>query len=99
LIATVLCQYKDSLGRIYVSEHLTPRDNLVYKGAKKLKKLGLVMKVSTRKGCVCIVSLDGKEKLVTNVDDIRTMTNVLENFTPTTADSSLYVDAEEDIGL
>jgi hypothetical protein len=58
LIATVL--YKDSLGRIYGSEHLTPPDNLVYKGAKKLKKLCLVMKVSTKKGCVCIVSLNGK---------------------------------------
>jgi hypothetical protein len=46
LTATVFRQYKDSLGRIYVSEHLTPRDKLVYKGAKKLKKLGLFMKVS-----------------------------------------------------
>jgi hypothetical protein len=63
LIATVFRQYKDSLGRIYVSEHLTPHDNLVFKGVKKLKKSGLVKKVSTRKGCVCIVSLDGKEKL------------------------------------
>jgi hypothetical protein len=98
-IATVFRQYKDSLGRIYVSEHLTPHDNLVYKGAKNLKKSGLIMKVSTRKGCVCIVSLDGKEKLVENLDELRRMTSVLENFTPTTADLSLYVDAEEDIRL
>jgi hypothetical protein len=92
-------QYKDSLGRIYFSEHLTPHDNLVYKGAKKLEKYGLVKKVSTRKGCVCIVSFDGKKKLVENVDELRRMTSVLENFTPTPADLSLYVDAEEDIEL
>jgi hypothetical protein len=63
-----------------------------------LKKVGLVMKVSTRKGCVCIVSLDGKEKLVENVDELQRMTSVLEDFTSTTADLSLYLDAEEDIG-
>jgi hypothetical protein len=57
---------------------------LVEKGAKKLKKSGLVKKVSTRKGYVCIVSLDGKEKLVENVN----VATVLENS---------YVDAEEDI--
>jgi hypothetical protein len=74
LIATVFRQYKDSLGRIYVSEHLTSQVNLVYKGVKKLKKSGLVKKVSTRKGCVCIVSLDGKEKFVENVDELRRMT-------------------------
>jgi hypothetical protein len=75
LIATVFRQYKDSLGRIYVSEHLTLHDYLVYKGVKKLKKSGLVKEVSfERKGCVCIVSLDGKEKLVVNVDELRKMT-------------------------
>jgi hypothetical protein len=48
---------------------------------------------------LCIVSLDGKEKLVENVDELRRMTSVLKYFTPTTADLSLYVDAEEDIEL
>jgi hypothetical protein len=72
---------------------------LVYKEAKKLKKSGLVKKVSTRKVCVCIVSLDGKEKLVENLDKLWRMTSVLENYTPTTADLSLYVDAEKDIEL
>jgi hypothetical protein len=90
LITTVFRQYKDSLG---------PHDYLVYKGAKKLKMSDLVKKVSTRKGCVCIVSLDGKEKLLENVDELHRMTSVLESFTPTTADLSIYVDAEEDIEL
>lgn len=79
--------------RIFVSEHLTSADNVIYKEARRMRKRGLIARVRTRNGCVFITPLGSeKEKYVGDTDALMN-TDVQNQSLLSEADCSYYFDA------
>jgi hypothetical protein len=81
----------DNNRRIYVSEHLTPHDNTIYKEARRLKRMNLFSRVVTRKGVVSVILLNGVERIPSDAGELMKLTVVAENYGPTVADESVHL--------
>jgi hypothetical protein len=83
--------------RLYVSEHLTPADNAVYKEARRMKKRGLIKGTRTRSGCVFVLPLnEEREKYVGDIGELMNLSNVPDIFIRMDEVASRYFDADAD---
>lgn len=97
LVRDVFGQCNNDTRRMYVSEHLTPVDNVVYKEARRMKKRGLIRGARTKGGCVFVLPLnDEKEKYVGDIGELVKLSNVPDMSIRTEADVSCYYDADAD---
>jgi hypothetical protein len=65
--------------RIYVAEHLTPSNTVIYKEARFLRRKKLVSRVFTRCGAVFVVPLESDDEIaLTTLDDILAIKKVPE---------------------
>jgi hypothetical protein len=56
-VADVLPDYRGNTRRIYVSEHLTPSDNIIFREARRMRSKGQIASAFTRRGAVYIIPL------------------------------------------
>jgi hypothetical protein len=96
IVGDVFGQCSDDTRRMYVSEHLTPADNVVYREARRMKKRGLIRGTRTRSGCVFVLPLNvEREKYVGSVGELVTLANDQDTQIRTDADASYYFDADD----
>jgi hypothetical protein len=104
-VADVFPQWKDDLRRIYVAEHLTPADNIIYKEARRMKKQNVIDGTFTKNGLVHIVSPGStRGRPIYNITDLLAVTvpiNPTEandvTINPTEANDDTFVSCNESI--